>query len=206
MIVIEIHVFERVLFSNSLIIFRPNVIFWEALNNSFLNILTLYFQNRLTSLKRYMTMMWWKRKFFSRGVKKYVNRIFHMILKFLRLKKILFLRFKKILLDNIFKPSKKYVKKKLCADIISKAQPVLDWLKNAEEDESDDQNNEDEAVEVRHAFVNLVLLTPRGKIEVVVTVKCFHLHFHYALFIPARCMPHVYGKSIKSEPYPAFLP
>uniref|UniRef100_A0A8R1Y0Z8 Eukaryotic translation initiation factor 5 n=1 Tax=Onchocerca volvulus TaxID=6282 RepID=A0A8R1Y0Z8_ONCVO len=43
------------------------------------------------------------------------------------------------------KPSKKYVKKKLCAEIISKAQPVLDWLKNAEEDESDDED--DEAIE-----------------------------------------------------------
>lgn len=44
------------------------------------------------------------------------------------------------------KPSKKYVKKKLCAEIISKARPVLEWLKNAEEDESDEQDNE-EAVE-----------------------------------------------------------
>ncbi|KAM3718110.1 Eukaryotic translation initiation factor [Dirofilaria immitis] len=40
------------------------------------------------------------------------------------------------------KPTRKYVKKKLCAEIISKAQPVLDWLKNAEEDESDDEDNE----------------------------------------------------------------
>uniref|UniRef100_A0AAF5PUR0 Eukaryotic translation initiation factor 5 n=1 Tax=Wuchereria bancrofti TaxID=6293 RepID=A0AAF5PUR0_WUCBA len=45
------------------------------------------------------------------------------------------------------KPSKKYVKKKLCAEIIAKAQPVLDWLKNAEEDESDDENDEDGAIE-----------------------------------------------------------
>ncbi|VDO26852.1 unnamed protein product [Brugia timori] len=45
------------------------------------------------------------------------------------------------------KPSKKYVKKKLCVEIIAKAQPVLDWLKNAEEDESDDENDEDGAIE-----------------------------------------------------------
>uniref|UniRef100_A0A1I7VRF7 Eukaryotic translation initiation factor 5 n=1 Tax=Loa loa TaxID=7209 RepID=A0A1I7VRF7_LOALO len=44
------------------------------------------------------------------------------------------------------KPTKKYVKKKLCAEIIGKAQPVLDWLKNAEEDESDD-DDEDGAIE-----------------------------------------------------------
>ncbi|VDK89576.1 unnamed protein product [Litomosoides sigmodontis] len=44
------------------------------------------------------------------------------------------------------KPSRKYVKKKLCAEIISKAQPVLDWLKNAEEDESGDED-EDGAIE-----------------------------------------------------------
>ncbi|VDM97981.1 unnamed protein product [Thelazia callipaeda] len=44
------------------------------------------------------------------------------------------------------KPSKKYVQKKLCVEIINKAQPVLDWLKNAEEDESDD-DSEDGAIE-----------------------------------------------------------
>lgn len=47
-----------------------------------------------------------------------------------------------------FQPSKKYIKKKLCEEIINKAQPVLEWLKNAEEDESDDEDDEDGAVEV----------------------------------------------------------
>lgn len=45
------------------------------------------------------------------------------------------------------KPSKKYVSKKLCEEIIGKAQPVLDWLKNAEEDESDDEEDDDGTVE-----------------------------------------------------------
>lgn len=39
------------------------------------------------------------------------------------------------------KPSKKYIKKKLCEEIINKAMPVLDWLKNAEEDESSDEED-----------------------------------------------------------------
>lgn len=45
------------------------------------------------------------------------------------------------------KPSKKYVKKKLCEEIIAKASPVLEWLKNAEEDESDEEDDDDGAVE-----------------------------------------------------------
>lgn len=47
-----------------------------------------------------------------------------------------------------FQPSKKYVSKKLCEEIIAKAQPVLEWLRNAEEDESDDDGEEDGTVEV----------------------------------------------------------
>lgn len=57
-----------------------------------------------------------------------------------------------------FKPSKKYVKKKLCAEIISKAQPVLEWLKNAEEDESDDEDEEDGAIEVWFKVIVFSLL------------------------------------------------
>uniref|UniRef100_A0A183DSL6 Eukaryotic translation initiation factor 5 n=1 Tax=Gongylonema pulchrum TaxID=637853 RepID=A0A183DSL6_9BILA len=38
------------------------------------------------------------------------------------------------------KPSKKYVKKKLCEKIIGVAQPIFDWLKNAEVDDSDDED------------------------------------------------------------------
>ncbi|VDM49913.1 unnamed protein product [Toxocara canis] len=45
------------------------------------------------------------------------------------------------------KPSKKYVKKKFCEEIINKAMPVLEWLKNAEEDESSEEEDEDGAVE-----------------------------------------------------------
>lgn len=44
------------------------------------------------------------------------------------------------------KPSKKYVKKKLCEDIINKAKPVLEWLRDAEEDDEDD-DEDDGAVE-----------------------------------------------------------
>lgn len=40
------------------------------------------------------------------------------------------------------------MKKKLCEEIINKAMPVLDWLRNAEEDESSEEEDEDGAVEV----------------------------------------------------------
>ncbi|VDD93734.1 unnamed protein product [Enterobius vermicularis] len=46
------------------------------------------------------------------------------------------------------KPNKKYVGKKLCAEIISRAKPVLDWLREAEEDDEDEDEADDDAIEV----------------------------------------------------------
>lgn len=42
------------------------------------------------------------------------------------------------------KPSKKYVSKELCEEIIKIAKPVLEWLKEAEEDDGDDEDDEDD--------------------------------------------------------------
>lgn len=45
---------------------------------------------------------------------------------------------------------KKYVKKKLCEEIINRAKPVLEWLKNAEEDDSE-EGDDDHFVEVGYS-------------------------------------------------------
>ncbi|MFH4983262.1 hypothetical protein AB6A40_009971 [Gnathostoma spinigerum] len=62
------------------------------------------------------------------------------------------------------KPSKKYVKKKLCEEIIEKAKPVLEWLKNAEEDS---EESDDEAVEFddRARQVGLVNKAPPAQVN-----------------------------------------
>lgn len=55
-----------------------------------------------------------------------------------------------VLLEWVAKVSKKYVSKEICTKIHEKAQPFITWLKEAEEESSDD--NEDEAhVEVVYA-------------------------------------------------------
>ncbi|VDK42855.1 unnamed protein product [Anisakis simplex] len=52
-----------------------------------------------------------------------------------------------VLLNWGERPSKKYVKKKFCEEIINKAKPVLEWLKNAEEDESSEEDEDEDAVQ-----------------------------------------------------------
>ncbi|CAG9101556.1 unnamed protein product [Plutella xylostella] len=45
------------------------------------------------------------------------------------------------------KPSKKYARKEVAAEVRAAAQPFLDWLQQAEEDDSHDEDEEDIEIE-----------------------------------------------------------
>ncbi|KAL0829446.1 hypothetical protein ABMA28_004215 [Loxostege sticticalis] len=49
----------------------------------------------------------------------------------------------KAMLEWAVKPSRKYASKEVCADVRRRAQPFLDWLKEADEEDSDTQDEED---------------------------------------------------------------
>lgn len=49
----------------------------------------------------------------------------------------------KSILEWAAKPSKKYARKEVAAEVRAAAQPFLDWLQQAEEDDSDEEDEED---------------------------------------------------------------
>jgi len=75
-----------------------------------------------------------------------------------------------VLLDWSSKPSRKYVSKELNADIRTKAQPFITWLKEAEEESEDD--SEDSEVEIEYDDrARAATLKEQGKVAPTVVTK-----------------------------------
>ncbi|CAG9788429.1 unnamed protein product, partial [Diatraea saccharalis] len=53
----------------------------------------------------------------------------------------------KAILEWAAKPSRKYASRETTADVLRRAQPFIDWLNDADEEESSDDNNEDIEIE-----------------------------------------------------------